>query len=123
MWVKETGLNLCDILRVQNEKEFTLPDTAVQGNNVDILQRLWDIVVERLVNSISEEKNGYAAWFQAAERGSLQTLELIWCRAKEGELNTDELLLAHNEERKTALQFAARENDVGMLQQLWEWAE
>ena len=58
-----------------------------------------------------------------SRQDSLQTLELIWCRAIEGELNTDELLLAQNEERKTALHFAASENHVGILQQLWDWTE
>jgi len=58
-----------------------------------------------------------------SRQDSLQTLELIWCRAKEGKLNTDELLLAQNEESYTVLHIAAGKNLVGILQQLWNWAE
>jgi len=87
------------------------------------LQERWDLVGERQVSPITEDKNEYTAWFRAAEIGSLQALGLIWRLAKEGELTTDELLLAQNEERNTALHFAARKNHVEMLQLLWDWAE
>jgi len=107
-FAKETEIYLDVRLLAQTEEVFTAPHIAAQRNNVDILQKEWELFVAMPVNPTAEDKDGYTARFRAAEEGNLETLELIFCRAKEGELYTDELLLAQNEYRNTALHIAAR---------------
>jgi len=62
-------------------------------------------------------------WYHAAHFGNLEALETSWSLAKELELNLDELLLAANEEGKTALHMAAQENHIEIFQKLWVWTE
>jgi hypothetical protein len=61
--------------------------------------------------------------YRAAILGSLEALEKIWSRAKEAELNTDELLLAQTGEGLNAIQLTAQKNHVDTLQRIWVWAK
>jgi hypothetical protein len=63
------------------------------------------------------------AWQHAADQGSSEALETLWCWAKEAEMNTDELLLAQTGDGFTAFQLAARNNHIEALNRMWFWAE
>jgi len=58
LWATETGLNPIEILRAQTEGELTVPEIVAQGNNLDVLQNLWKLLEELLLNPNSEDKNG-----------------------------------------------------------------
>jgi len=58
LWATETGLNPIEILRAQTEGELTVPEIVAQGNNLDVLQNLWKLLEEPLLNPNSEDKNG-----------------------------------------------------------------
>jgi len=106
------------LLLAQSEERATALHLAADGNHVEILKKLWVWAKEEQMNRnklkkkllLAKDKYGYTAWHQAAERGSLEALETLWRWAKEVELNPDELLLAQNEERETALHLAAKKN-------------
>ena len=49
------------------------------------------------------------AWQQSVDQGSLQVLEVLWIWAEESEINSDELLLAHNFEWIYCLPIGSRE--------------
>ena len=72
---------------------------------------------------LSKDKNGYTMWQRAAERGSLEALDALWYWAKEGKLNTVEMLLAQTVDGYTVFQLAADNSHVETLNKLWIWAE
>jgi len=67
----------------------------------------------------SQGKKGMTAWHLAILKENLEAFEKLWFWAKETELNTDDLLLAHTNIGFTVLHILAMENRVGVLQKMW----
>ena len=61
----------------------------------------------------------FPAWNRVAINDSLEASETLLLFVKRAELNPDELVLAQNKEEDAALLVTVKENDVGMLKEVW----
>jgi len=70
-----------------------------------------------------KDKDGYTAWHRAAEKGSLEGLEILRGWAREAELNSEKLLLFQSGKGYAAWQIAAQKFNLEALKTLWAWGK
>jgi len=113
---KEVELKPNEFLLAEVEGGMTALHIAVYLNHVGILKKLLLWAEEAEVNAnelkkkllLAKDNEGYRAWDRAAQKGSLEAIEILRSWGKEAGINRDELWLVQNKEGKTALHKGAQ---------------
>ena len=72
---------------------------------------------------LSIDSTGFMVWHRAADKESLQSLDILWSCVKEAELNIDEFLFTQTGKGYTGFILAAECNIVETLNILLVWTE